>query len=168
MDENKQVQLSEINNILQTLQSVVKQSFLSTSRSENSEDIHLAANIFPVISCFAKVIHFVNEGFVHVPQPLVEQFLEVAQILQIVHKDVKEDFYKGDVGIDLDVGEEDLDVVEEVLDVVDEDPGGDEELRHDLWWDDGSARQTLRIPYRLSDKFFFLLTFNCWLIIAYF
>ena len=24
-----------------------------------------------------------------------------------------------------------------------------------------SARQTLRIPYRLSDKFFFLLTFNC-------
>ena len=146
MDENRQIQLSEINTILQVLQSIVSQSFLSTSRSENPEEVHLAANIFPVISCFSKVIQFVNEGFVHVPQPLVEQFLEVAQILQIVHKDVKEDFYKGDVGVDeedTDVGEEDLDVVEEDLDVGDEDPKGDEELRHDLWWDDGPHQYQL-------------------------
>ena len=93
MDENRQIQLSEINTILQVLQSIVSQSFLSTSRSENPEEVHLATNIFPVISCFSKVIQFVNEGFVNVPQPLVKQFLEVAQILQIVHKDVKEDFY---------------------------------------------------------------------------
>ena len=94
MDESKQIQLSEINSILQVLQSIVSQSFLSTSRSENPEEVHLAANIFPVISCFSKVIQFVNEGFVHVPQPLVEQFLEVAQILQIVQKDVTEDIHE--------------------------------------------------------------------------
>ena len=137
MDENGQIQLSEINTILQVLQSIVSQSYLSKSRSENPEEVHLATNIFPVISCFSKVIQFVNEGFVNVPQPLVKQFLEVAQILQIVHKDVKEDFYEEEE--DHDVGDEDQsDVGDEDHEDVD-----DEELRHDLWWDDGSHQYQL-------------------------
>ena len=137
MDENGQNNLSEVNTILEVLKSVVSQSVLSTSRSKSQEKVHLAANIFPVISCFAKVIHFVNEGFVHVPQPLVEQFLEVAQILHIVHKDVKEDFHEEEE--DHKVGDEDQ------TDVGDEDHEdvGDEELRHDLWWDDGSHQYQL-------------------------
>ena len=120
-----------MNSILQVLQSIVSQSFLSTSRSENTEEVHLAANIFPVISCFAKVIQFVNEGFVNVPQPLVKQVLEDAQILHIVH--VKEDY-------EVDVGEEDL------VDVDGEDPEEDDgcgEIRHDLWWDDAAHQYQL-------------------------
>ena len=120
MDETRQNQLSDINNILQVLQSLVNQSFLSSQKSEGQEEVHQEAeNIFPVISCFAKVIHFVKEGSVNVPQVLLSQFLEVARILNIVnehnvhHEDHEED-----------VGDEDLD-----------DEEGDE-VRDQLWWDD--------------------------------
>ena len=120
MDETRQNQLSDINNILQVLQSLVNQSFLSSQKSEGQEEVHQEAeNIFPVISCFAKVIHFVKEGSVNVPHVLLSQFLEVARILNIVnehnvhHEDHEED-----------VGDEDLD-----------DEEGDE-VRDQLWWDD--------------------------------
>ena len=82
MDETRQNQLSDINNILQVLQSLVNQSFLSSQKSEGQE----AENIFPVISCFVKVIHFVKEGSVNVPHVLLSQFLEVARILNIVNE----------------------------------------------------------------------------------
>ena len=80
----KQIQLSEINTILKVLKSIVSESFLSSSKSESQEEIQLAASVFPVISCFASVIKFVNEGLVSIPQDTVKQFLEVAEILHIV------------------------------------------------------------------------------------
>ena len=114
----KQIQLSEVNTILEVLKSIVSESFLSTSKSESPEEIHLAASVFPVISCFASVIKFVNEGMVNIPQDTVKQFLEVATILNIVkEEDVhQEDYHE----------EEDE---EEGLEV------DDEEIRSDLWWD---------------------------------
>ena len=120
MDETRQNQLSDINNILQVLQSLVNQSFLSSQKSESQEEVHQEAeNIFPVISCFAKVIHFVKEGSVNVPQVLLSQFLEVARILNIVNEqNVHHEDYEEDVG------DEDLD-----------DEEGDE-VRDQLWWDD--------------------------------
>ena len=80
----QQIQLSDINTIFEVLQSIVKKSFLSPSKSESPEKIHFAASVFPVISCFANVIKFVNEGLVNIPQNTVKQFLEVAEILHIV------------------------------------------------------------------------------------
>ena len=82
----KQLLLSDVNSILEVLQSVVSKSFLSTSKSKCPEEIQSEAKVFPVISCFANVINFVNEGSVSIPQDLVKQFLEVATILKIVKK----------------------------------------------------------------------------------
>ena len=91
MCENEQNYLSNINEILQVLQSVVNESFLSKSESKCPED-QLAAEFFPVINCFASVIHFVKRGSVNIPQVLVKQFLDVAKILNIVREeDVKEE-----------------------------------------------------------------------------
>ena len=130
MDETRQAQLSDINDILRILKSIVSQSFMSKSESKSQIENHQeAVKMFPVISCFAKVIHFVNEGSVHVPQVLLRQFLEVAKILNIVHESVKEDY---DEDLDEDVGNEDP---EDEVDDEDLDEG-DEEIRDNLWWDD--------------------------------
>ena len=125
----KQIQLSEINTILEVLKSIVNESFLSSSKSESPEEIQLAASVFPVISCFASVIKFVNEGLVSIPQDTVKQFLEVAKILKIVNEeDVHhEDDYEKGGGDEENIGEE-----------VDE-----EEIRSDLWWDNGSHQYQL-------------------------
>ena len=127
MNETRQAQFSDIYEILQVLQSVVSQSVLSTSVSKSPEEIHLEANIFPVITCFAKVIRFVNEGSVSVPQVLLSQFLEVAKILNIVQENVHEDVNEEDAGDEYlheeNLGDEDLD--EWV-----------EDIRDNLWWDD--------------------------------
>ena len=127
MSEIRQAQLSDIYEILQVLQSVVSQSVLSTSVSKSPEEIHLEANIFPVITCFAKVIRFVNEGSVSVPQVLLSQFLEVAKILNIVQENVHEDVNDEDAGDEYlheeNLGDEDLDEWEE-------------DIRDNLWWDD--------------------------------
>ena len=127
MDVKKQIQLSEINSILQVLQSIVSKSYLSESKSEGQE-IKLADNIFPVISCFASVINFVNEGSVYIHQGLVKQFLKVATILNIVNEeDVHHEEEEGD-------GNEDR---EEESDDEDHEKGDDEEeIREDLWWDE--------------------------------
>ena len=127
MDVKKQIQLSEINSILQVLQSIVSKSYLSESKSEGQE-IKLADNIFPVISCFASVINFVNEGSVYIHQGLVKQFLKVATILNIVNEeDVHHEEEEGD-------GNEDR---EEESDDEDHEEGDDEEeIREDLWWDE--------------------------------
>ena len=51
MDEKKQIQLSDINNILEVLKSIVSKSFMSNLKSEGQNDAHPeAAIIFPVIS----------------------------------------------------------------------------------------------------------------------
>ena len=141
MDENKQIQLEDINNILQVLQSIVNESFLSMSRSEKSpEEIRYEANVFPVISCFSSVIKFVSEGLINIPQGLVKQFLEVATILDIVkgedvrHEDHEEDVRRED-------HEEDLRHENYEEDVVDE--GHDEEINDNLWWDNGSHQYQL-------------------------
>ena len=127
----KQTQLSEVNTILEVLKSIVSESFLSTSKSESPEEIPLAASVFPVISCFASVIKFVNEGLVNIPQDTVKQFLEVATILNIVkEEDVHQEDYHGE-----EVGEEEDD--EEGVNVDDED------IRTDLWWDNGSHQYQL-------------------------
>ena len=125
----KQIQLSEINTILEVLKSIVNESFLSSSKSESLEEIQLAASVFPVISCFASVIKFINEGLVSIPQDTVKQFLEVAKILKIVNEeDVHhEDDYEKGGGDEENIGEE-----------VDE-----EEIRSDLWWDNGSHQYQL-------------------------
>ena len=130
MDEKKQIQLSDINNILEVLKSIVSKSFMSNLKSEGQNEAHPeAAIIFPVISCFAKVIQFVNEGSVNVPQVLLSQFLEVAKILGIVNSEnVEEDVNYEDLGED-DVG-------------ADEDPE-DEEIRDNLWWDDAAHQYQL-------------------------
>ena len=127
----KQIQLSEINTILEVLKSIVNESFLSSSKSESLDEIQLAASVFPVISCFASVIKFVNEGLVSIPQDTVKQFLEVAKILKIVneedvHHEDDYDYEKGG-GDEENIGEE-----------VDE-----EEIRSDLWWDNGSHQYQL-------------------------
>ena len=129
MDEKKQIQLSDINNILEVLKSIVSKSFMSNLKSEGQNEAHPeAAIIFPVISCFAKVIQFVNEGSVNVPQVLLSQFLEVAKILGIVNSEnVKED-----------VNYEDL----REEDTGDEDPE-EEEIRDNLWWDDAAHQYQL-------------------------
>ena len=121
----KQIQLSEVNTILEVLKSIVSESFLSTSKSESPEEIPLAASVFPVISCFASVIKFVNEGLVNIPQDTVKQFLEVATILNIVkEEDVHQEDYHGE-----EVGDEEND--------------DDEDIRTDLWWDNGSHQYQL-------------------------
>ena len=127
----KQIQLSKVNTILEVLKSIVSESFLSTSKSECPKEIPLAASVFPVISCFASVIKFVNEGLVNIPQDTVKQFLEVATILNIVkEEDVHQEDYHGE-----EVGEEEDD--EEGVNVDDED------IRTDLWWDNGSHQYQL-------------------------
>ena len=113
MWENKQNYLSNINEILQVLQSVVNESFLSRSESKCQED-QLAAEFFPVINCFASVIQFVKRGSVNIPQVLVKQFLDVAKILNIVREDVKEEDLNyieednGDDDNDEEIDEEDV------------------------------------------------------------
>ena len=101
----QQNQLSDINTILEALQSVVKKSFLSPSESKSPEEIHFAASFFPVISCFANVIKFVNEGLVNIPQDTVKQFLEVAEILQIVKV---EDIHHEEADVDDEDSDEDV------------------------------------------------------------
>ena len=128
MCENEQNYLSNINEILQVLQSVVNESFLSRSESKCPED-QLAAEFFPVINCFASVIHFVKRGSVNIPQVLVKQFLDVAKILNIVREE--------------DVKEEDLNYIEED----DGDDHNEEEMDEEdvisdnYWWDDGTQAQ---------------------------
>ena len=125
MDENKQQNLSDISEILQVLQSLVYESFVSKSESKSQED-HLAENIFPVISCFASVIQFVKKGSVNIPQVLVHQFLEVAKILNIVQEEsVKEE----------DIHEFNGDNVDEEYE------DHEEEVRDDYWWDDSNKAQ---------------------------
>ena len=150
MDEKKQIQLEDINNILQVLQSIVNESFLSTSRSEKSpEEIKYEANVFPVISCFSSVIKFVSEGLINIPQGLVKQFLEVATILDIVkeedvrHEDYEEDVRREDHEEDLrhEDYEDDLRHEDYEEDVGDE--GHDEEINDNLWWDNGSHQYQL-------------------------
>ena len=124
----KQLLLSDVNSILEVLQSVVSKSFLSTSKSKCPEEIQSEAKVFPVISCFANVINFVNEGSVSIPQDLVKQFLEVATILKIVKEE--------------DVRHEDLkDLDNEEGGVGDKDR--DEDVHDNLWWDDNSHQYQL-------------------------
>ena len=131
MDETKQAQLSDINVILQVLQSLVSQSVTSKSQSKSQIKIHPeAVKIFPVISCFAKVIQFVNEGSVDVPQVLLSQFLEVAAILNIVQNVKEDDINVDDEDLDEDVGNEDP-----------EDDVDDEDFLDNFWWDDGHQYQ---------------------------
>ena len=124
MDDTKQIKLSDVNTILEVLQSIVSKSFLSTSRSESQEERHLAANVFPVITCFASVLKFVNEGSVNIPQVLVKEFLEVATILNIVKE---EDVHQEDPNYYVDC--ENLDP--------------DEEIHDNLWWDDNTQQYQL-------------------------
>ena len=124
MDETKQIKLSDVNTILEVLQSVVSKSFMSTSRSQSQEERHLAANVFPVITCFASVLKFVNEGSVNIPQVLVKEFLEVATILNIVKE---EDVHQEDPNYYVDC--ENLDP--------------DEEIHDNLWWDDNTQQYQL-------------------------
>ena len=124
MDETKQIKLSDVNTILEVLQSVVSKSFKSTSRSQSQEERHLAANVFPVITCFASVLKFVNEGSVNIPQVLVKEFLEVATILNIVKE---EDVHQEDPNYYVDC--ENLDP--------------DEEIHDNLWWDDNTQQYQL-------------------------
>ena len=124
----KQLQLSDINSILEVLQSVVSTSFMSKSQSKCPEEIQKEATVFPVIRCFANVINFVNEGSVSIPQDLVKQFLEVATILKIVKEE---------------------DVLHEDMEDLDEEEGGvgdkdlDEDVHDNLWWDDNSHQYQL-------------------------
>ena len=130
----KQLLLSDVNSILEVLQSVVSKSFLSTSKSKCPEEIQSEAKVFPVISCFANVINFVREGSVSIPQGLVKQFLEVATILKIV----KEEDVRHEDNEYLRVYEEDLD---EEGGVGDEDL--DEDILDNLWWDENSHQYQL-------------------------
>ena len=141
IDENmKQNYLSEVNIILEVLQSVVSKSFLSSSKSQSPEEIHLAAGIFPVISCFASVIKFVNEGSVSIPQDTVKQFLEVAKILEIVNEENvhHEDNHEEEVG-DEDFFEEEV---------------GDDDFDNDLWWDDSGMQQHYQLYWGGDDDVF--------------
>ena len=126
----KQNSLSEVNTILEVLQSVVSKSFLSSSKSESQEEILLAAGIFPVISCFASVIKFVNEGSVSIPQDTVKQFLEVAKILEIVNEENvhHEDNHEEEVG--------------------------DDDFDNDLWWDDSGMQQHYQLYWGGDDDVF--------------
>ena len=135
MDETKQIKLSDVNTILEVLQSIVSKSFMSTSKSQSQEERHLAANVFPVITCFASVLKFVNEGSVNIPQVLVKEFLEVATILNIVKEE--------------DVHQEDPN---NYVDFENLDP--DEDISDNLWWDDNTQQYQLYWGDEYADEVF--------------